>query len=542
VTSWILQVDRDFPKIDDPDTSRGQPGDMVDPDSDDPDVARQGRADLKRATRACERAWQGLAENIDPLAPRAMQGPVAIAIRRFIDLDGRRVPERLGYGGSTVVSGDTCRVPPAGSPYPVRATSGGRFEIIDEDQMTVFQDHAAADRLVGAHELGHILRLGHGDGRDNDGDGSFDGNCDSSEDAQKVPSTLMHPTISTTASDRTVIRSPQRALARRIASRHIAAASLLALTEAVPAEETAGLTRGYERVDDEDVGLDIAPGTDVETVVVTLLDDTRSVLVSHVLESAFPEPGQKGGAWEYLGLLDLEAAARGDRNVDEQVLVDRSGNKVLVPSRTAETDLITLARIQKDGSLTADAWQLRDGVFVLVDATVDVQPIFDEGSDEPSAEVVSVEVQDAFDPVRLSPAVGLQAMARLQGDTGGDVLGTPSRDESMGADQALINFDTPLYPTCEDLRFQTAPGQPVAIRAAGFVPAAVTDGFDVWLDDGDTPIGSGGQIEADGSVTIEGVSLGTAGAGTHLLSVEATGSGMSADCEVIIGEPSVAPD
>jgi hypothetical protein len=352
----------------------------------------------------------------------------------------------------------------------------------------------------------------------------------------------MNPIISTTASDRKVIRSAQRSLARKVASRHIAAAALQALHEAVPAEDAAGLTRGYERVDDEDLGVEIAPGTDVESVVVTLLDDTRSVIVSHVLESAFPAPGQKGGGWEYLGLLDLEPAARGDRNVDEQVLVDRSGNTVVVPSRTAETDLITLARILKDGSLTADAWQLREGLFVPVEATMSVQPMFDEGSREPSAEEVSIEVRDAFDPARISPVVGLQAMARLQGDTGGDVLGTPSRDESMGAEQAIFNFSTPLYPTCEDLRFEAAPGQPVTIRAAGFVPEAVTDGFEVWLDDGDVPIGTGGQVAGDGSVTVEGVSLATAGPGTHLLSVEATGSAMSADCELVIGEPSVAPD
>lgn len=69
--------------------------------------------------------------------------------------------------------------------------------------------------LVLAHELGHALLLGHGDGADGDGDGRWDDICDPDEDPEAQPFTVM-----TQGVDADGLTPGQIAWARAVAARY----------------------------------------------------------------------------------------------------------------------------------------------------------------------------------------------------------------------------------------------------------------------------------------------------------------------------------
>ena len=96
------------------------------------------------------------------------------------------------------------------NPAAVTSAQGGSIVVVDFSGTST----AATDARLVAHELGHVLRLGHGNGLDDDGDGSLDDNvftCDPSETAN-TPASVMHRTITSgndtlTGSQRTTSRA-----------------------------------------------------------------------------------------------------------------------------------------------------------------------------------------------------------------------------------------------------------------------------------------------------------------------------------------------
>lgn len=101
---------------------------------------------------------------------------------------------------------DICQDPASGS------LSDSPPYIVIRDNAAIL-DNDPVDHIL-AHDLGHALFLGHGNGLDDDGDGFVDECCDSDEDQNQLPLSLMSPQGSSK-----VITQPQMNMAREIAKK-----------------------------------------------------------------------------------------------------------------------------------------------------------------------------------------------------------------------------------------------------------------------------------------------------------------------------------
>jgi hypothetical protein len=193
-------VERDgvkgVPVISDPDTNRA-PGEL----SGDVDATGGDTFESWQAAMECHRAWGRL----DP----ETQGPVVVTARRFINagltLAGASQPDfDLWAEGAHPLGGqrgdDLCGEPRGLSVEDVFEMDGSSTTHVDVGWLVISQanqfrniDHRA--RAL-AHELGHVLFLGHGNGIDDNGDGEeagasgprrFDQYCDPLGSTSDVP-------------------------------------------------------------------------------------------------------------------------------------------------------------------------------------------------------------------------------------------------------------------------------------------------------------------------------------------------------------------
>lgn len=184
------------------------------PGEDTGDIYSEG-GDLFEAQIAaeeCDRVWR-------KLGPGA-SGPVAVVAGRFVGLGltrGVAPPPPFSMRRNGPRWEDLCAEPRALSASDVLdigpQTSSDRGWMVIQD-FALFSDTQRRDEDI-AHELGHVLYVGHGDGVDNDDDGTatpgdgvrrYDEYCDplgSGEDEQASPppacsASLMMPSPCTT--------------------------------------------------------------------------------------------------------------------------------------------------------------------------------------------------------------------------------------------------------------------------------------------------------------------------------------------------------
>jgi hypothetical protein len=180
-------VVKGVPVIRDPDPIRTQfeqTGDIADVDT----------FEAKQVALECHRAWRSLAPNLE--------GPVVVTARRFINqmgqtsatLAGTSQPEfplQLRPGGGNQRGDDLCGEPRHLTSRDVFEIDGMEAQHVDVGWLVIAQpnqffniDHRS--RTL-AHEIGHLLFLGHGNGADDNGDGEeagvtgprrFDEYCD----------------------------------------------------------------------------------------------------------------------------------------------------------------------------------------------------------------------------------------------------------------------------------------------------------------------------------------------------------------------------
>ena len=166
-------VVKGVPVIRDPDPTRTQfeqTGDIS-----DIDTFESGQVALE-----CHRAWRSLAPKLE--------GPVVITARRFIEEDqgvtsdtlaGTSQPafqlQRVPVPGAGGRGDDLCGEPRQLSSNDVFEIDGVNSEHVDVGWLVIAQPSQFTNlehrsRAL-AHELGHILFLGHGNGADDNGDG-----------------------------------------------------------------------------------------------------------------------------------------------------------------------------------------------------------------------------------------------------------------------------------------------------------------------------------------------------------------------------------
>ena len=138
------------------------------------DMRGYGSDEAEAAIDRCNDAWQpGVAGDAQP-------GFTVVFVREIVWPDGGPTPQG-GYSADLTVTYLGRQTQLCERPYQVsRADVAGRWTIIE----TYDRDyHGPSPNLatIVAHELGHDLLLGHGDGLDNDQNGKWDAYCDPGE-------------------------------------------------------------------------------------------------------------------------------------------------------------------------------------------------------------------------------------------------------------------------------------------------------------------------------------------------------------------------
>ncbi|MFQ5717953.1 MAG: FG-GAP-like repeat-containing protein [Acidobacteriota bacterium] len=139
-----------FPLLTDPDTTIGNPGDVV------VDPAARNYDEVLQLFTSCRTAW----EQGDP----SVVGITAVQINQFVD-PARNALGLLGVGG---------RAEPLNAPQQAVA---GRVMIVDPQHLVGLTPADSIERIL-AHEFGHALSLPHGNGMDDDLNGVLDDNDD----------------------------------------------------------------------------------------------------------------------------------------------------------------------------------------------------------------------------------------------------------------------------------------------------------------------------------------------------------------------------
>lgn len=569
---------RAFPVIKDPRTSVGRPGDVVSP--------VVSTSEFTLVMQRCLNAWQRLQRQAAPGSDfgGAAYGPPAVIIRDFVTGSGSVDSGIWGYAFSASTNPDYCNA----ATVPVRRASGGSLMVVDSSDGS---PSAELDRRLIAHEVGHILRLGHGNGVDDAGSspGRIDKFCDDTENPYIEPGSLMTHTLRYET-----VRPWQRRLPRNVLRRHPAAVQeqvfyapkvkrtrydfLLRLANGgsrtvrrllppsasplrpLPSLRSAGV-RGadlFDAIRETPNGRGLPRGADLRSVGISL---------DSVGDAAGPDgvagvdvDVEPGGGFDITLVPDRLFAGAAQVGV---VVIDLDGNlgtggsPSTVPGKPAPgwknlagVDLLARARLI-DGELTADAWRWDapseawqpldppPTVELTQRLTVSDDVNEDEPEDDTAVRRDSIVVSIPPDQVELSDRFRLAAMLKLQTKKGKTYRdNSPARPVKTGL--APISIEPADYPVCAVNRQKPvpgaiAPGEQVTLELSGFGssgPAAVR------LGERTQPIGAITYHElgcawpwiAQVTVPLD------AEPGVHVVQVQLGDSGLTAECGVLVGD------
>lgn len=135
-----------------------------------------GSDEAQQLVESCQDAWRGHGYPADP-----QPGFTVVFVRELVSTRGGYLSKK-GYSTDLTVTFLQHGAPLcSGPPYSVDPGDVvGRWTIVEtvDNQAPVPLEYVA---VTLAHELGHDLLLGHGDGLDNDGNGRWDEYCDNAE-------------------------------------------------------------------------------------------------------------------------------------------------------------------------------------------------------------------------------------------------------------------------------------------------------------------------------------------------------------------------
>lgn len=557
-----------FPVIRDPRTALGRPGDVL--------VPTVSTAEYELVITRCAQAWQRLvqANESGDAAGGIAKGPVAVIIGDFVDTSGRPYRSVWGYAMSASTSGDWCA---ARSPS-VRWATGGSLMVVDSSDGS---PSPMLDRRLVAHEFGHVVRLGHGNGLDDAGSapGRIDKWCDDRENDRAAPGSLMTVTLSHER-----VTPWQQRLPRAVAAVHPASVQDLAPIGFVAEQERwwqverlangwhhrvrrfgprpdSPLTRlpvlwapgvrgdeGYDEI--RDVGKDedgssttASPSaTDLVGAGISVDDETGTLAISLRTQG----PAGSVGPAEFVTLVDAD----GDMTTGGLPGSLEAFAKFAADG-TEGIDLLVWSEIGDDPP-TSRAWRWDEnrGTWLeLVTSPVtllagvvgetDHEDPADEGELEQNTIVVIIDVS----VVGMTDHPRLRVLLRTSMEDGSYRI--DALPEETGSSSMLkLSLETPAYPVCAvnremPLPNRAEPGDAATLEVHGFG----TDGpVSVWLGDKDAPVARGFYEEVPGcawpwitQVTIPADTI----EDMQMVQVSMDGTGMAAECPVLVGSASV---
>ena len=431
----------------------------------------------------CRNAW-----GADP----TVTGLTAVHIRRFVDAEGNP-SSVIGLGGTPTYSSTAGQL------------AAGRAMVIDDaftlpcsqQAMPCLQTIAdPPDQLLG-HELGHALTLAHGNGIDD----NFDGTLDNEGDSLAGPNLMQYQLG-------TQITEAQSGIVRSEALLHIpdAVVDPVPQPEANAAADPVGdvpAVDAFVDIDTFGLGVDARRGTTTFFQALAGLFPPNVSDVEFFLSADLDNNAATGGSSAVLGFpttfQGAELAAR------------------------VEVDVV-------DGTLTTtfEAFRFRGGSFVsVVDASIraTVETRLIGLVHEPPVAPETVTVDETGQEVRLT------IPNALRGAMGSDLhLEAIAQVPGGGLDRvdAHLTLRRPTFPTCTAAPTAVLPGAPVEVTAEGLPPDT---NVDLFL--GRTPVATG-TTNLAGAASVRFEVPAAAATGDRPIVVHASGTAISADCMLTV--------
>lgn len=488
-----------FPVIDDPrPLGPGELGDI-----EIPTLGNQDVPELREAIASCRTAWDSLEQQLGV----NIEGILALNVRGLVQSGLTVHVLGIGFGFHNVAAApgtDACTQPTS------VVTNDGVLLVTDGEVVPFapgFPPSDPHDKLL-AHELGHTLFLGHGNGVDDDNNGLVDQFCDQLENPDAASQSLMTPILSQTTE---VITAAQRTTARPIA----------AVTKGAQRFNSPGVS---DAVGDDrpDLPGDV-PDASIDLAVFgiarnSLLQDVVSV--SHRLHGLLPTGAASFDDRQFVAFLD----------VDGDPMTGGMPSALGYPTTFQGAEFVTAATVSATGNgrtVSARVWRFSGGSFVNVAdpgiaALIQTAMASMDSGTLPIADSVVLTIPNRVAGT-WSPSIRFQALS----SKGADV------DRLPDAGAAVLSFSPPHFPECSIAPPLPRPGESVTLTATGFVPNQRVAAFT-----GDRAVATG-VVDASGMAVLPFTVPATAVEGSHPIVVGEIGSALNAHCGLVALNPDV---
>lgn len=448
----------------------------------------------------CEMAWDILELSYET----NLEGIITININRFVGSSGAQ-SSAVGKATSSVNCDPalTATMAVCTNLSDMVENIGASVVMRDASYEQSFQNQDFQD-VTFAHELGHSLFLGHGDGIDNDGNGQFDFCCDADEVVDALPYSLMSPNYTQASSG--VITDLQGDRARTVAS---LTPGILIDPPAVYIDGSVVSDRRVDQLQDTDDAT-----VDMVWAGMTENKDTGTAIISFKLYGFIT--GEINN--HYVMFVDLDDNPEtGGQPTDLSFSTELQGVEfvaVVSVSKAPDSDGI---------KIEPDLWVEKDGEFSEVQdfriAAV-VTTIYEAEAQVPLFDIISLELPSSL----IGP---IESIVRFQAISQNSMGNIVDHLPDIGNNESSVLYMTPpQYPGCAVSPSKVASGEIVTVEAWGLIPRQDAEVYTTQQ------ILAVGDVDEDGTIRVDFPLPKYILEGQHMLTVRSEGTALTADCVI----------